>query len=267
MQERKEAGMKADLKRLREITETLTGNGYLRERTEEWKYALEAIPDCIFVANTSFEIKFINKVLAKRLSSSIEDLYGNSCCDVVMSGVCKDFCFVKKNSELFFKEVYLEKLNGWFDITRAPIYTKTHKLIGFICILQDVTAKRQATAAIMQREVALEAVFDAAPISMGLVDKETCTILSVNKVFAQLLGYSEGELVGNSALMLFPSEKEFKKVENVGRNEMGCINVSSIDTQFVTKENKLLNVSIKFAEIGEGSTVVFTVIVLKTKEN
>ena len=37
-----------ELKKLRELTETLTGNGYLRDRAEEWEYAFDAIPDYIY---------------------------------------------------------------------------------------------------------------------------------------------------------------------------------------------------------------------------
>jgi len=40
-----------ELKKLRELTEELTGNGYLRDQADEWEYALDAMPEFVFTGS------------------------------------------------------------------------------------------------------------------------------------------------------------------------------------------------------------------------
>ena len=266
-----------ELRKLREITDTLTGNGYLRDQAEEWEYALDAIPDCVYIINNRFEIKFVNKALANRIGISKTNLYGKICYDVIIGAIKQEFPddwkdpkFIISNPLL--KEVYLENLSGWFDATRSPIYTKMNKLIGFICILQDVTAKKVAFDNLLYREATLDAVFNAVPLGMGLMDFKTRSVLSINKYMTDLTGYSEEELLYASDRLLYESYDEFYRVGKLSRENMEEGITSTIETTFLTKSGKLIDVSLKTSKIKgkNSSSVVFTVTVVadkKVKEN
>ena len=249
-----------ELRQLRELTETLTGNGYLRDQTNEWEYALDAIPDCIYIINTKLEIKFVNKVLAERLHKKKEDLYGLPCGVAIMGGVCCSFEDKDPDGLDVVKEVYLGNLDGWFDITRSPIYTKTDKLIGFICVLQDVTARKEAADNLFNREATLESIFNAAPIGVGLLKREGRIILSCNKFLLDLVGYSEEELVGSSARMLYSCRKEFDRVARVKHAEIAKTGIGAIETKFKTKHGKIIDVLLRSSVIKEDNEkLVFTV--------
>ena len=60
-----------ELKRLRQLTETLTGNGYLKDQAKEWEYALDAIPECIYIINNKFEIKFTDNLYLDNLRNKV----------------------------------------------------------------------------------------------------------------------------------------------------------------------------------------------------
>ena len=105
-----------ELRKLRELTETLTGNGYLRDQAEEWEYALNAIPGYIYIINPKFEIRFINDALAERLNVNRNDLYGKFCYDVIL-GLDKQKVKelwadngIINNTKFFLKEIYIDFL-------------------------------------------------------------------------------------------------------------------------------------------------------------
>lgn len=240
-----------ELKKLREITETLTGNGYLKDQAEEWEYALDAIPDCVYIINNKFEIKFSNKVLCSRLGVDKEDLYGRLCYEVIFG--CNDKDFFPNWSEddvlqtpSILKDVFVEKLSGWFDVTRSPIHTKNNKLIGFICVLQDITARRVAGNNLQHREALLEAVFDSTPVGIGLLDRKNRSILAINKFATDMTEYSEYELLRKTDRVLYKSEKTYAEVGKLIDNG----GVGSVRGVLLSKSGKELYVDIKVSFIG-----------------
>ena len=155
--------MNNELKKLREITETLTSNGYLIDQTKEWEYAFDAVPDFIFVVNRSFEVKFINRAMFERLGiDSKEDVMGMHCyemlgfskpmlpacekdeVDEVICDACVNSgqCLEKDGDVCDYGAHPIPKLEGVFVFTRSAIRSNAKKLLGYICVLRDVTETR-----------------------------------------------------------------------------------------------------------------------------
>ena len=155
--------MNNELKRLRKITETLTSNGYLIDQTKEWEYAFDAVPDYIFVVNRFFEVKFINRAMAERLGvEDKEDVNGMRCyemlgfskpmlpaCDIeevdeVICDGCVNTgeCLEKDGDVCDYGAHPIPRLEGVFQFTRSAIRSSTKKLLGYICVLKDVTETR-----------------------------------------------------------------------------------------------------------------------------
>jgi PAS domain S-box-containing protein len=255
--------MMDELRKLRELTETLTGNGYLSDQAQEWEDALDAIPDFVYIINNRSEIRFTNKALAERLSSNKDDLYGKKYYEIICdmdkeSGECS---WESLNSDRPIEGAYLSNLKGWFDISRSPIYTKSKKLIGYICVLQEVTDKREAINSLIEREATLEAVFDAAPVGIGLLNSKDFKFISINKYLSELVGYNEVELACSSIKMLFPNVQEFGKIiKTISRKIDHCGAKSfHIETKFRTKDCNILDVFLRVAKIKDDDRLVITV--------
>lgn len=253
-----------ELRKLRELTETLTGNGYLRDQADEWSYALDAIPDCVFIVNNLFEIKFANKALTKRLGRSKEDLYNKFCFKEIREYVNGDPSPSWRGHEIVqlnptLSEIYIENLNGWFDITRSPIYTSSGDNLGFICVLQDVTVKRRAIEGLVYRESTLNTIFNTAPIGIGMVEKDSRILKSVNKYIIDKFGYSEEELINNSIKMLYANESEFNRVGRIKYRDLVEKGMVSLETVFKTKSGELVDIHLKSSKMLSGNTLVFTI--------
>jgi PAS domain S-box-containing protein len=235
-----------ELKKLRELTETLTGNGYLKDQAEEWEYALDAIPDYIYIVNTKFEVKFINRILANRLKVKKTDVYGKPCYKVILNSESEEPLSEWQNLDACngcqtIEEKYLSNLNGWFNMSRSPIYTKTSKLLGFICILQDVTERRETRSKVkallsklkcseQKYKLIVENVVDA----VWTIDTKL-NFTFINPAIKDLMGYEPEEWIGHN-IAEFAYEEDFEYMAYQVGNALADPNFNN-----VVFETKMLN--------------------------
>lgn len=253
-----------EIRKLRELTETLTGNGYLRDQAEEWAYALDAIPEFVYIIDNQHNLKFVNKALAARLGENKEDLFNRKCFSVI-KGYSEegpdcvfpmDCCDLETLSEAN-GEVYLEKLNGWFIYDRSPIYTSTQKLIGFICILRDITERKKLFEETEKRQKILDTIFNTAPLCLGLLERDSRNLITVNDTFCKVLGYEEEEVVGKNVSIIYPSTEEY---ENVGLIKAAALEDSGsarLETKFKTKDGRVIDVALATSVTGNENELVF----------
>ncbi len=232
-----------ELKKLRELTETLIGNGYLKDQAEEWGYALDAIPDYIYIINNRFEIKFANRALSERLSISKEDLCGKTSYQVIRGsegGIsAEDWGKTKKTPVS--SEIYIDNLAGWFDMTKSPIYTKTNKLIGFICVLQDITETKRAVTqrqhaedALRESQMKYKLIIDNASDVIWTTDVDL-NVTFVNPAVKTLIGYGPEEIIGHN-FFEFTSPEDFEFVLSKAEEIL-----SSPDSDHLEFESYILN--------------------------
>ena len=98
-----------------------------------------------------------------------------------------------------------------------------------------------------QREITLSSIFRAAPTGIGMVCDRTIT--QANEQLCQMLGYSEAELLGQSARLLYPSDEEF---EFVGREKYARIrenDTGSVETRWQRKNGEVIDVMLSSAPL------------------
>lgn len=248
-----------EIKKLRELTETLTGRGYLRDRAEEWEYVLDSLPDCIYIVNNDYEIKFINRILKRKLNLVNKiDIYDKVCYDAIhgLPNPLNNPPTVEGSTSL--PDVYVDSLHGWYSITRSPIVTDTNKLLGFIVILKDVTAKREAEFSSLSRQQMLETIYRASPIGIGIVEKDTRIIKFVNHAVSDMLGYAEDKLLAQNARLLYPSEEEYERVGKKKHAKVEMQRVASIETKWQRVDGEVLDIFLSSSLVPGGTDVVFT---------
>ncbi|NPV59992.1 MAG: PAS domain S-box protein [Actinobacteria bacterium] len=101
--------------------------------------------------------------------------------------------------------------------------------------LEDVARDREEKAA------RLESLMRAAPLAIGLVSADR-VLLEVNDYLCRMLGYSREELVGRSALVLYPSRDDF---DFVGREKYVRIEergVGSVETRWKSRDGEVIHV-------------------------
>jgi len=133
-----------------------------------------------------------------------------------------------------------------FLIYSTPILTAGQPS-GLRGILIDISERKHAEDMLKERESRIQSIFRSAPIGIGLVSNRI--FLKVNKRMCEMTGYSEDELIGQSARMVYPSEKEFKRVGKYKYNEIKKYGTGTIETQFMRKDGKPIEVLLSSAPI------------------
>lgn len=201
--------MKSELAKLRQLTETLTSNGYLTDQTRSWKYAFDSVSDFVCITNASFRVKFINKSLLKKLELSNEEFLNKKLYYVLDESV---FSIVEGKVDslatIYYEEIYITSLNGWFERKRCSILTTSGELIGYTFMLSDVTERKLAEEALYESEIKNRALQEATFEAVFFSDKGVC--IEANTSASKMFGYTYKEFIGVFGLDTIADE--FKSV-------------------------------------------------------
>lgn len=186
-----------ELRKLRELTETLTGNGYLRDKAQDWEYALDAISECIIVVTVREEIRFVNRPLIDRLGTSDKETFYNSKLSEITGNL--NLRSLDSHNEV---EVYIETLRGWFICYKSPIFTRSGRLIGYIVVLNDITTRKKAEISLRESEERFRLAFASSPDSVNINRLEDGVFVDVNGGFTRLTGYTRKDVLGKSSVSI-----------------------------------------------------------------
>ena len=108
-------------------------------------------------------------------------------------------------SRYIFRALSKDKQYIWMEM-----YAKLIEFEGAPAVqgaIINVTEQKQAEVELLKREATLNSIFKAAPIGIGLVSNRI--FLKLNEKVCEMTGYSQNELIGKNALILYPTKKEY----------------------------------------------------------
>jgi len=105
------------------------------------------------------------------------------------------------------------------------------------------TDSKGVSAALMESEASMQGILKAAPIGIGLVHNRVLGWVSDH--MNEMLGYSEEELIGKSARVLYESDDEFERVGREKYQEIREKGVGAIETRWKRKDGRLIDVHLR----------------------
>ena len=111
---------------------------------------------------------------------------------------------------------------------------------GIAIQLGSAIQRVRAEEALRKKEATMKSIFRAAPIGIGLVSNRV--LGWTNEQILTMTGYSSEELMGKSARILYPSDKEF---EWVGKDKYAQIKewgTGTVETCWKRKDGRVINV-------------------------
>jgi two-component system, cell cycle sensor histidine kinase and response regulator CckA len=138
-----------------------------------------------------------------------------------------------------------------FDAQGRPLH-----MIGTI---QDITERKRAEAALRDREARLSSIVRASPIGIGVVVNRV--LREVNDAACEISGYSQEELVGKSARILYPSDEEFAAVADIYR-QLAERSVGTMETRWRRKDGALLDILLRAAHLDPQNPALGTTFVV-----
>ncbi|MEE4252917.1 MAG: PAS domain S-box protein [Desulfuromusa sp.] len=119
----------------------------------------------------------------------------------------------------------------------------------FVAFLRDITKSKQAERALHDSEAKLTSILRSAPIGIGQVTDRKFNF--VNEQFAQMLGYSGQELIGQKSRSVYPSDEEFERVGQYKYEEIQRKGTGSIETIMQKKNGSLIDVFLSSTPVNQ----------------
>lgn len=166
----------------------------LRDCEERYRRLVELSPDAIALHQDG-RFVFLNPAAARLLGAeSPEVLEGREVLEVVAPAsrelaAARIRQVLEGDGEAPRQELQLLRLDGSVvDVETAAVRLYYHGRPAVLVIARDITARRQAEAALRQSEARFRTIFENAPIGIGLMQMDGKG-LEVNKALIQMLGY------------------------------------------------------------------------------
>ncbi len=93
-----------------------------------------------------------------------------------------------------------------FAISCAPLRTIQREASGWLLLLRDVTARRQAEEASRRQQALFQSVLDNAPIFVSVMDHRSGRYILANQCMAERLNTRPEDIIGTSPAQYFPPE-------------------------------------------------------------
>lgn len=234
----------------RDITQLKQAEIALKASEEKYRLHFEYANDVIVSMDTNGVIINISPSLEKILGYKPEELIGVSFqnAGIITSGSLKDavsdFLRVLAGETVFmsiYEFIAKDGVSVFGETSSAPLF-RDGKVVGVVSIARDITDRRKAEQALKDRENRLKSIFRSAPIGIGVVSSPDRIIMDVNDEMCKMLGYHKHELVGKNALIIYPSDKEYKRVGREKYKQIEEYGVGTIETQWKRKDGRIIDV-------------------------
>lgn len=197
------------LEELRILTATLTSDNYLTSQASSWKDAFDSVGELVCITTTSYEIKFINKELAKKLK--IEDPYeyiGQSFYSLFKDDLFNGKDIIEKVDNYYttYSEIYIEDLNGWFKRNKYFIKSNySEKPIGYTFMLTDITERKEIEIDLINNKNLLEGVLNTIPDVITVQDINN-NIIKTNAAAKSFFNKSDSDIIGTKCYSILGRE-------------------------------------------------------------
>jgi PAS domain S-box-containing protein len=121
------------------------------------------------------------------------------------------------------------------------------KRIGWVSVVRDISERKRMEESLLESEAYMKNILKAAPIGIGLVHNRVISWIS--DPMCAMLGYSEDELIGQSAKNVYESDEEFQRVGAVKYSEIQERGVGTVETRFKRKDGSILDVLLSSSAI------------------
>ncbi len=109
-----------------------------------------------------------------------------------------------------------------------------------VALYDDVTTRAEALKELEHSEAHLKSIFTASPVGIGVVENRI--LKSVNPTFCKMLGYTNEELVGKNASILYPTYEDFEFVGNEKYEQIKQNGTGTVETHMIRKDGKVLDI-------------------------
>ncbi len=258
-----QGGIIGAVETLEDITGLKLAEEEIRQAWERLNTILDASPVAMFITRIEDgRILYANQSACLYFDLELRDMLGGSASSlyydpedrrkvieaIKRDGILRDFEFCCRKSD---------GSKMWAVLSCQAI--QYGKEIVIISSVLDITARKMMEDALRDTESRLKGIIHIAPVGIGMVADRV--LLQVNEKVCQMTGYSQEELIGKNARILYQNQEDF---EFVGREKYGQIRASgsgTVETRWKRKDGLLIDVVLSSTALNKenhSAGVIFT---------
>jgi two-component system, cell cycle sensor histidine kinase and response regulator CckA len=133
---------------------------------------------------------------------------------------------------------YIRRSSG----ERCPVaITSQHVCNGLcLCVVCKLNEQEINTESAYEEKHLLSSIFRAAPWGIGVVKQRILT--AVNDRICEMVGYSQKELLGETARILYPSDADYEYVGVEKYRQLSIHNIGTVETRWRHKNGQILDI-------------------------
>jgi len=236
------------IEKIRQLEEELTlvrrqeRGQAIQELKWQWQTTMDAVGVSICVLDDQWHIMQCNQATLDMIDKPADEIIGRKCFELIHdTSQAPEDCPVRQLVTTKKRETsVLRYKDRWIEVAADPILDETGELKGIVHTINDITAHKTAEEAIKKGESTLRSIFEAAPTGIGMVVDRI--IVQANNKLCDMTGYSQAELIGQSARLLYPSDADY---EYVGREKYAQIakgGTGTVETRWHHKDGRILDI-------------------------
>ena len=220
--------------------ETLVGvrTKELQVEKDNFLNILNSMTDGVYIVDDQYNIEFINDTLKNEFGG----IHGKKCFAYFHGR--KDPCPWCKNAEVFEgKTVRWQwrslKNHKDYDLIDSPLKNPDGS-ISKLQIFREITEIMEIQNRLEQSTNRLSSIFRAAPTGIGMIIDRVFN--EVNERFCDMLGYTQAELLGENARIVYLTDEEFEYVGREKYRQISEQGTGTVETRMLRKDGKVIDV-------------------------
>jgi PAS domain S-box-containing protein len=239
----------------------------LQRTTEEYKRLTDTLPEGVLIINRFGKITYANPELERIFNIPFSQSKGTSFAKyMTRNSMLKSVKLLKKvRKGKTLEKVELEAVHqdGYVfpvEVWATPL-EKEGSYDGLICVVRDITERKQAEENLRQSEFKYRTVFESTATAMGTFGEDG-TITLVNNEFQKLTGFSKKEVENNLHWYDFVTDEYKKKMfeYHKDRTENKGNSPSEYDCDIINKKGNVKTVHVKISLFSGSSTRIVSLV-------
>ena len=237
-------GRPASLNFMTDITERKHVEDALRESEEKYHSIFENIQDVYYEITMDGKILEVSPSIEKISRYKREELIGKSLYDIYADPKKRDELIKKilKNGRVTGYEVLLKDKDGaksYCSTSAKLACDKQGNPVKIIGSLHNITRRKRIEESLRESEKTLKAILEASPVGIGLFRNRIFDW--ANKAMYRMLGYEEDSLLGESARVLYPDDKEYDRIGRELYTGIKATGTGHVEARWIKKDGGVIH--------------------------
>ncbi|MFH0727379.1 MAG: response regulator [Pseudomonadota bacterium] len=220
----------------------------LQDSEEHFRTLFNQASDCIFIVDPTPEagpvIVDVNDAACSAYGYTVKEFLGKpfSSIDAQDAGKCgsERVPRLMSGEQFIYESEHIRKDGTLFPVEVSARLTHIGSRPIIYAIERNITERKRAEEALRKSEEWLKSVFRVAPIGIGVAKNRI--LQDVNPRLCEMTGYTQAELIGTSARVLYPTREEFEYVGREKYRQISKTGAGEVETRFRTKDGSVIDV-------------------------